>query len=95
MDDENTWLLYHDDFEPAWKSRTEHAEVLEADADAFEKEAAEMRAKAIGLRKYKDDTDELAHLIAEVSDVAGRANLAAAIYKVLTKFNVKASITGE
>jgi 23S rRNA G2069 N7-methylase RlmK/C1962 C5-methylase RlmI len=70
-------------------SRAAKADRLEKEADELEKRAKNLRKEVAHLRKYKDENDELAHLIAEVFTTGADP---AVIYKVLNKFGVKASI---
>lgn len=66
----------------AYKTRAEEADYLESEAKRLNKEAKEMLAKVVLLRKYKDDNDELAHTIADAMKSNGSPET---IYAILQK----------
>jgi len=66
-------------------TRAEEADMLQEEVDNMTKKIVEMTDQIARLRKYKDDNDELAHLISETIKSDGSP---ASIYTLLTKFKV-------
>lgn len=66
-------------------SRAEEADALQFEVDKMTAEIATMTDQIARLRKYKDDNDELAHLVSETIKSDGSP---ASIYTLLTKFRV-------